>query len=122
MIGYVTLGSNDLEKGVKFYDDLIGFMGGKRLFNMDRIYFWAGADGGPMLSLCRPYDEKAATPGNGVMVALAAKSKADVDKFHAHALKLGAKDEGAPGARTDNFYGAYCRDLDGNKLCFFIMG
>ncbi|MBD3666808.1 MAG: VOC family protein, partial [Kangiella sp.] len=62
------------------------------------------------------------TPGKGTSVALAAKSKEHVDELHAKALELGATDEGAPGNRTDNFYGAYCRDLDGNKLCFFIMG
>jgi len=122
MIGYATLGSNDLEKGAKFYDDFLGAFGGKRAFGMDRIIFWADANGGAMLSLCVPYDEKQAVPGNGNMVALQAKSKEEVDQMYAKAIELGATDDGAPGARTDAFYGAYFRDLDGNKICCFIMG
>ncbi len=119
MIGYATLGSNDLEKGAKFYDDFLGAFGGKRAFGMDRIIFWNDANGGAMLSLCIPYDEKTATPGNGNMLALAAESPEQVDAMYAKAIELGATDDGAPGARTDNFYGAYFRDLDGNKICCF---
>lgn len=122
MIGYATLGSNDLEKAKKFYDEFLGAFGGKQLFDMERIVFWAGPDGGAMLAVCVPYDEKEAKPGNGTMLALQAKSKEEVDAMHAKALELGATDEGAPGNRTDAFYGAYFRDLDGNKICAFIMG
>jgi predicted lactoylglutathione lyase len=56
------------------------------------------------------------------MVALAMDSRAKVDAFHAKALSLGAKDEGAPGPRSDTFYAGYFRDLDGNKLNAFFMG
>ncbi len=122
MIGYATLGSNDLEKGAKFYDDFLGAFGGKRAISMDRIIFWTDEKGGAMLSLCVPYDEKQAAPGNGTMVALQAKSKEEVDQMYAKAIALGATCEGEPGARTDFFYGAYFRDFDNNKVCCFIMG
>ena len=69
-----------------------------------------------------PFDGQPATVGNGVMIALAASSKEQVDKLYAKAMSLGATDEGKPGARMDNFYAAYFRDLDGNKLNFFYMG
>lgn len=122
MIGYVTLGSNDFEKAMAFYDTVLGELGGKRTWTMDRIQFYGSAQRGPMVAICRPYDEKPATPGNGTMTSLAAPSRELVDRTHAAALAAGAKDEGAPGLRTDTFYGAYFRDLDGNKLCVFHMG
>ena len=73
-----------------------------------------------MLAVCTPYDEKPASPGNGNMVAIPA-DRPTVDRLYAKALELGATDEGAPGERMPVFYGAYVRDLDGNKLCFFEM-
>ena len=121
MIGYVTIGSNDLERSKKFYDELLAELGGKRAFGSDRMQGYRGGQGG-MLAVCTPYDGKKASGGNGTMVALAAASKEQVDKVHAKALSLGATDEGAPGARSDTFYGAYFRDLDGNKLCVFKAG
>ena len=75
-----------------------------------------------MLALCKPYDEKPAVPGNGNMVALSAPSPDVVQKVHALALANGGSDEGAPGERMPGFYGAYFRDLDGNKVCVFKMG
>jgi predicted lactoylglutathione lyase len=75
-----------------------------------------------MVSVIKPHDGNAATVGNGVMVALAASSKAQVDLIHRRALELGGKDEGAPGPRGDGFYAGYFRDLDGNKLNAFFMG
>ena len=73
----------------------------------------------PSLGILKPYDEKPATVGNGVMVALIVDSKEKVDRIHKKALELGAKDEGAVGPRSDGFYAGYFRDLDGNKLCAF---
>jgi predicted lactoylglutathione lyase len=74
----------------------------------------------------RPYDGQPATVGNGNMAALAMPSREMVDRLHSRALELGGSDEGAPGLRTPEgpgaFYGAYFRDLDGNKLCVFRMG
>ena len=122
MVGYVTLGSNDLERAVAFYDALLGELGAKQIISDDRMIVWAGGEGG-MLAVCTPYDERAASVGNGGMVALAAGSRDMVDKLHARALGLGASDEGEPGPRGDGaFYGGYFRDLDGNKLCAFHVG
>jgi predicted lactoylglutathione lyase len=122
MIGYVTLGSNDLERAKTFYDEVLGELGGKRAMGFERMQLWAGGGGAGMVAVCLPYDEKRATVGNGVMVALAAATRELVDKTHAKALASGGTDEGAPGLRGDTFYGAYFRDLDGNKLCVFKAG
>jgi predicted lactoylglutathione lyase len=74
------------------------------------------------LALTPPHDKKKATVGNGVMVALRASSKAQVDAIYKKALELGATDEGPAGPRGDGFYAGYFRDLDGNKLNAFFMG
>jgi catechol 2,3-dioxygenase-like lactoylglutathione lyase family enzyme len=121
MIGYATIGSNDLEKAKGFYDAVLGPLGGRRAFASDRMQGYAGA-AGAMLAVCTPYDGAAAQPGNGNMVALSSPSKELVDQTHALALQNGGSDEGAPGARSNTFYGAYFRDLDGNKVCIFKMG
>lgn len=122
MIGYTTLGTNDIKRAGAFYDALFGVIGAKRAMEMDTFIAWATAPGTPMVSVIKPYDGKPATVGNGVMVALAVNSKEQVDALHKKALELGGKDEGAPGARGPNFYAAYFRDLDGNKLNAFFMG
>ncbi len=124
MIAYVTLGSNDFARAAKFYDQLLAELNAKRLLETDRIIFWGTAMNAPMLSLCKPYDEKPATCGNGVMVSLGASSKEQVDSLYRKALELGGKDEGAPGPRGPGgaFYIGYFRDLDGNKLNFFCAG
>ena len=77
--------------------------------------------GSPMLAICTPFDGGAASCGNGAMVAIPGGSRENVDRLHAKAIELGATDEGPPGERMPVFYGAYVRDLDGNKLCFFDM-
>ena len=122
MIGYVTLGTNDLARAARFYDALLAELGGKRAMEMESFIAWAAAPGGPMVSVIRPFDKKPATVGNGVMVALAANSKEQVDAIHRKALELGGTDEGAPGPRGDGFYAGDCRDLDGNKLNAFVIG
>ena len=122
MIGYVTFGTNDLERSRKFYDALLAVLGGKRTMEMETFTAWGTAPDAPMVSVIKPFDGKAATVGNGVMVALLASSKAQVDAVHKKALELGGKDEGAPGSRGPGFYAAYFRDLDGNKLNAFFMG
>ena len=122
MIGLVTLGSNDVARAGRFYDALLGEFGARRTAeNVDPIH-WETASGERMLGVTTPYDEKPATSGNGTMIALAVSDREKVDALHAKALELGARDEGAPGPRgPDGFYGAYCRDLDGNKLAFYVM-
>ena len=121
MIGYVTIGSKDLDRACKFYDELLTLVGAKQLMGMDRIKFYGTGMGQPMIAICTPYDGGAQNPGNGNMIAIPGGSREGVDKLYAKAIALGASDEGAPGERMPVFYGAYVRDLDGNKLCFFDM-
>jgi catechol 2,3-dioxygenase-like lactoylglutathione lyase family enzyme len=121
MIGYATIGSNDLDRSKAFYDKVLAPLGGRRTFAMDRIQFYGSKATPGMLAICRPYDEQPASAGNGSMFGLPAPSEELVGEVHAAALAAGGVCEGAPGARTDNFYGAYFRDPDGNKLCVFKM-
>lgn len=121
MIGYVTLGTNNLDEAAAFYDALLGMLGAKRVMEADTFVAWSTGAGKPALSITRPADGNAATVGNGVMVALGVDSREKVDALHAKALELGGKDEGAPGPRIDNFYAGYFRDLDGNKLNAFYF-
>jgi catechol 2,3-dioxygenase-like lactoylglutathione lyase family enzyme len=123
MIGYATIGTNNLEKATKFYDSVLATLGGKRTFAMgDRMQFYGGGGSPGMLAIAKPYDEKSASVGNGSMFGLPAPTREAVDAAHAAAVAAGGTCEGEPGARTDNFYGAYFRDPDGNKLCVFKMG
>jgi predicted lactoylglutathione lyase len=123
MIGYVTIGVNDMERAKKFYTDLLAPLGASVLMDAGRIAFIGTAMNAPMLAVCVPYDEKAPSPGNGNMVAISPGSKEKVDEFYQRAIELGASGEGEPGQRIpDMFYGGYIRDLDGNKVCFFQFG
>ena len=121
MIGYVTLGTNDLEKAAKFYDELLAVLGAKRFMEMDSFIAWAVDPNMPALSVTTPYDGNPATVGNGIMISLAAGSPEMVDKIYNKAIELGAQDEGPAGPRGDNFYAGYFRDMDGNKLNAFCM-
>lgn len=121
MIGYTTVGTNNLDKATAFYDALFEPLGAKRFMEFDTFVAWANNPQAAGFCVTKPYDGKAATVGNGVMIALVVDSPEKVDAMHAKALELGATDEGAPGPRGDNFYGAYFRDLDGNKLNFFCI-
>lgn len=123
MLGYVTLGTNNIEKARAFYSALLGELGMSELFDNERLYFYGSDPAGPYVVVGGPYDEQAASVGNGVMVALKCEDDAKINAMHAKALELGATDEGAPGERVPGvFYGAYARDPDGNKLCFYKMG
>jgi predicted lactoylglutathione lyase len=119
MIGYVTLGTNDLARAAKFYDALLGELGRKRALEAERFISWSAGQGSPGLGVIKPHDGKAAAPGNGAMVALAVDSQEKVKTLYDMAMTLGGKDEGAPGLRWGTFYAAYFRDLDGNKLNVF---
>src|SRR5688572_2097191 len=116
MIAYVTLGTNDLPRAVAFFDALFGSLEIPRFMEEPGHYVaWASAPDAPSVAVTRPYDGKAATQGNGTMVALALRDKAQVQALHAKALALGGKDEGAPGPRGkpgSGFYCGYFRDLD----------
>ena len=122
MIGYVTLGSNDVPRAAAFYDALLGLLGAKRYMESETFVAWSVSPGTPSLGVIKPFDGKPATVGNGVMVALAVDSPEKVQAVYRKALELGGTDEGPPGPRgTSGFYAAYFRDLDGNKLdCFCI--
>jgi len=127
MIGYVTLGSNDLEKSRAFYDALMPLIGAGRIMEFgDNFTMYGSGLGKPGLAVCKPYDGKPATAGNGNMASLVVDSRAKVDALHAKALELGGSCEGPPGVRGDEgpgaFYGAYFRDPDGNKLAAFRIG
>jgi predicted lactoylglutathione lyase len=121
MIGYVTLGTDDLPRAAAFYDELLKEIGATRFMEDARFVAWAVSPTQPSLGVIKPYDGRAATVGNGTMVALAVDAPAKVDALYRKALALGGKDEGAPGARGGNFYAAYFRDLDGHKLNAFCM-
>ena len=122
MIGYVTLGTNDLPRAAAFYDALLGEIGAKRFMEMDKFIAWSVSPTSPGLGLSYPFDGEKATVGNGVMVALAVDSTEKVDQLYAKAIALGAKDEGPAGPRGEGFYAGYFRDPDGNKLNVFCMG
>jgi predicted lactoylglutathione lyase len=126
MIGYTMVGTNDLPKAIAFYDEVFKSVGVGRLMEMSKGMAWGTDWGVPMFSVTRPHDEKPATAGNGTMISLVFDTRAKVDTIHAAALAAGGADEGAPGLRGDEgpqaFYGAYFRDVDGNKICAFRMG
>ncbi|MDG2002158.1 MAG: VOC family protein [Novosphingobium sp.] len=125
MIGYATVGSNDLDKAMAFYDEILAVMGLKPGFDHPRGGRMYVSDAGEFtFGVLAPFDGETATVGNGQMVALKADSTEQIRNVHAKALELGGADEGAPDWRGDpgGFYGAYFRDLDGNKLCAFRMG
>lgn len=122
MIGYVTLGTNDLDKASAFYDALLAEIGAKRFMEVENYFIaWAVNPTAPALSVTLPFNKEPATAGNGTMVALALENPAQVDALYNKALELGATDEGPAGPRGDNFYAGYFRDPDGNKLNFFCM-
>lgn len=122
MIGYVTLGTNDITKAAEFYDALLAEVGAGRFMEAEQFIAWSVSPTSPALCVIRPFDGNTATVGNGTMVALAVDSNDKVDALHNKALELGAIDEGAPGPRADgSFYAGYFRDLDGNKLNAFCF-
>ena len=116
MIGYVTLGTNDLDAAVSFYDELLGSIGATRMLEGDNFVAWGTGPSAPGLAVNRPFDGEPASIGNGVMIAIALDAPEKVDAFYAKVMELGGSDEGAPGLRGETFYAGYFRDLDGNKL------
>ena len=119
MIGYITLGTNDIKKAAAFYDEIFKEAGASRIYDYEEFIGWGKSPTTPMFSILPPFDGEPATVGNGVMIALLADSRDQVDRIHAKALALGGKNEGDPGPRAGGFYIGYFRDLDGNKLNFF---
>ena len=126
MIGYVTLGTADLEKSGAYYDELLGTIGAGRFMEEENYFIaWSKGENEPALSVTLPYNKEPATVGNGVMVAIFLETPEQVDAFYAKAIELGGTCEGKPGFRpeeaTKGFYAGYFRDLDGNKLNAFCM-
>jgi len=122
MIGYVTLGTNDLPRAAAFYDAICGELGVGRMMEFDTYIGWGIEGGGAGIGITKPFDGNPATVGNGVMVAFEAKDKDQVHRVYDLAMAMGGTDEGAPGPRGEGFYAGYFRDPDGNKLNAFFMG
>lgn len=123
MIAYTTLGVSDFDRAKAFYEALFATVNMGYVFGNERIALYGIDMEHPMLAICIPYDEKPHSVGNGTMVAISPGSREACDTLYAKAIELGATCEGAPGERMPGFfYGAYVRDLDGNKLCFCQFG
>jgi catechol 2,3-dioxygenase-like lactoylglutathione lyase family enzyme len=123
MIGYALVGSNNLERAKVFYDELLKPLGAAPLFEHPsggRVY----GKTAPAFGVVGPFDGQAATVGNGTMISFAADTQEQVRAVFAKAIEMGGSDEGGAGWRGDpgGFYGAYFRDLDGNKLCVYRIG
>ncbi len=123
MIGYVTVGTNDLGVAARFYDAIAAEMGVGRMMEFDNFIAWGTPGGAAGIAATKPFDGNAASVGNGVMVAFEAKDQALFDRLFAFALAHGGSVVGPPGPRGDSgFYAGYFRDPDGNKLNAFVMG
>jgi catechol 2,3-dioxygenase-like lactoylglutathione lyase family enzyme len=126
MIGYVMIGTNDLDQGARFYDVLLAPLGLVQVARVETYAAYApkAAKDAIEIYITTPFDQGPATPGNGTMVALAAPTMQALEQFHRLGLQNGGSDEGAPGPReegSDICY-AYIRDADGNKICAFYDG
>jgi catechol 2,3-dioxygenase-like lactoylglutathione lyase family enzyme len=122
VISYATIGSNELDKSLPFYTELLGTQGITKVFDHPRGGALFGKDGKLVLGVLKPFNGEAATPGNGSMVAFGLDDPAAVDGFYNKALELGATSEGEPGERGPGFYMAYFRDPEGNKFCACKLG
>lgn len=122
MIGYITLGSNDINKLAAFYDTIFAHIGAARVYDAERFKAWAIHKDQPFFGVVTPYNGEPATHGNGTMIGLLQKDQTTVDLLYKTALELGGTSEGEPGIRSEGYYCAYVRDLDQNKLNFFCKG
>lgn len=121
MIGYVTIGTNDFEAALKFYDALLETIRIKRLWKHGNMAAWGRSRQDLALCIAIPNDGELASVGNGAMIALRMANREQVDTLHAKCLELGGSTEGNPGPRGEHgFYGGYFRDLDGNKLNAYV--
>ena len=121
MFSFVTIGSNNLEKSSTFYSKILKPLKIKRALKHHRYYGYSKIISPKKIEfyIIKPHNKKKATFGNGIMITFQASTKKAVDDFYKIGIKLGAKDEGAPGPRHGKDYYAYLRDLDGNKICVF---
>ena len=120
MIGFVMVGTNDLDKAIKFYDHLLQVIDLKRIVTNEKYagYSSKKESGDIEFYVTNPVNKKKATYGNGAQISFVVNSKKTVNKFYNSGIKLGGKGEGAPGIRSGDYY-CYLRDLDGNKVCAF---
>ncbi len=118
MIGYITLGSNDIHRSGEFYDQIFEMLGAKRIHEDNTSIAWAKDGDSVIFTAIYPANGEAATAGNGTMIALRTNAKEEVEALYKKALSIGGSDEGAPGIRSGGFYCSYIRDPDGNKLNF----
>jgi len=122
MLGFVTVGTNNLKRAGDFYDAVLDVLGAKRSQEGERIIMWSSKPGTGSVAVITPFDKSPATAGNGTMVSLDAGNPEAVQAVHAKAIEMGGTDDGAPGPRgAGGFYGGYFRDLDGNKLVAFCQ-
>jgi catechol 2,3-dioxygenase-like lactoylglutathione lyase family enzyme len=120
MIGFVMVGTNNLDKAIKFYDALLQVIDLKRTVTNEKYagYSSKKESGNIEFYVTNPVNKEKATYGNGTQISFIVDSKETVDGFYNLGIKLGGKDEGAPGIRSDDYY-CYIRDLDKNKICVF---
>ena len=121
MIGYITLGVDNIEETGEFYDKLFETLPVVRIYEYEKFIAWGTSSDAILFCITVPFDGQPASVGNGVMVALQAKSIEQVKVLYRLALSLGAKDEGAPGYRSGGYYCAYFRDVAGNKVNFHYI-
>ena len=120
MYSHTTIGANDLVRTQAFYDAVLAPLGLEVRFSGDGMVGYGLPGGRPQFLIVRPFDGGEPSTGNGAMIALLASRRALVDACHTAALEHGGRDEGGPGLRPQyprNYYGAYFRDPDGNKIC-----
>ena len=131
MLGYITMGTDDLDRARAFYSSLLATIGASELMRMsdteaNGFTLYGLGWGQPGIAVTRPYDGQPTHRGNGHMAAIVVDERAKVDALHAKAVELGGSCEGPPGVRGDDgdqaFYAGYFRDPDGNKLCAFRIG
>lgn len=123
MIGYVTIGTNNFEAALEYYDQLLETVGVTRLWAHGNMAAWGRSRSEPALCIAKPHNGEKASAGNGAMIALKVASRNEVDALHTKSIELGGSNEGDPGPRGEHgFYGGYFRDLDGNKLNAYVPG
>ena len=120
MISFVMVGTNNLDKAIKFYDTLLNTIELQRVVTNEKYAGYASKEKSDEVEfyVTKPVNKEKATFGNGTQISFLVKSKDLVNNFYNTGIKLGGKDEGAPGVRSGDYY-CYFRDLDGNKICAF---
>ncbi len=122
MISHTTIGTNDYTKAESFYDELLPCFGGEKIFTSDRAVFWGFGENSSKLAISKPFNGEPASFGNGTMVAFTVDTVEKVEFLYNKAISLGGTSEGEPGERYDGlYYGAYFRDLDGNKFSIYHL-